>query len=240
MRPSSSTGFKEHSFMTHRTAPHNTRYRSADADDNQAAIHVLNEHGARIEHLPRFLAPVQADAFLAQVVSEVEFDSREASRVFVHGRWRDIPRLQTAFGDDPAAIYRFSGNGAHARPWAPSILALRDRVARQTGRTPTFALVLKYDPLHHLGWHSDDERDLDPSAPIASLSLGASCDFQFRPRERGAQPGTVTMRLDHGSLLLMWPPTNGRFLHCVPKRVGANTMRKGTRVNITFREMTKR
>ena len=33
-----------------------------------------------------------------------------------------------------------------------------------------------------MGWHSDNERELDSSKPIASLSLGAARDFFFRHR----------------------------------------------------------
>ena len=47
--------------------------------------------------------------------------------------------------------------------------------------------------------HGDD--DLDPTAPIASLSLGSVREFQFRPRVRPQALGTVTMLLQVGSLL---------------------------------------
>ena len=34
-----------------------------------------------------------------------------------------------------------------------------------------------------MGWHADDEPEIDQRAPIASLSLGATRDFQLRHRQ---------------------------------------------------------
>jgi hypothetical protein len=54
------------------------------------------------------------------------------------------------------------------------------------------------DGRDYIAEHRDDERELDPAAPIASLSLGCARDFVFRHRDarkRGPQkreilPGT--------------------------------------------------
>ena len=96
-----------------------------------------------------------------------------------------------------------------------------------------------YHPLEQVrvSWHADDERDLDPAVPIASLSLGSACEFQFRPRTPGKEPGTVAMLLEAGSLLTMHAPTNSRFQHCLPRRTGRAACDIGPRWNLTFRRM---
>jgi len=180
------------------------RGRRPSPRDNQAAVSLLNRHGASLEYTADFLSPEEERHFRHQLEREVVFDSAEASRVFVHGRWHDIPRGQCAHGDDNCPGYRFSGVQVRPRGWIEPLRALRDLVAERTGFRANFVLVNHYAHAgQHISWHADDERDLDPAAPIASLSLGDARDFQFRPCARGAEPGPVTMTLETGSVLMM-------------------------------------
>lgn len=89
-----------------------------------------------------------------------------------------------------------------------------------------------------MGEHKDDERDLTPGYPIASLTLGQARDFVFRHQDaRGKHAkrkiDPVTMVLEHGMLLLMKHPTNSFWYHSLPRRTKA----LGVRVNMTFRNM---
>ena len=92
-------------------------------------IELLNRCGAKVTYQPDFFAPDEADRQLAALLAEVQFNRPEESRVFVHGRWREIPRLQVAYGDDGTS-YRFSGCTVPARPWsqAPKLQGLRQRL----------------------------------------------------------------------------------------------------------------
>lgn len=90
------------------------------------------------------------------------------------------------------------------------------------------------DGSDHISEHRDDEKDLDHSAPIASLSFGQTRDFvlkhsDLRRKIRHVDP--VKISLEHGSLLLMNPPTNRYWYHSLPPRKSAI----GVRVNLTFR-----
>lgn len=206
--------------------------------DNPTALNLLNRHGARLRYAADFLTPQEEYQIRLRLEREVIFDSAEAARVFVHGHWRDIPRRQCAHGDDDCPSYRFSGVQVQPRQWLAPLRELRDLVAMRTGFRSNFVLVNYYAHAgQHISWHADDERDLDPGAPIASLSLGSAREFQFRPRTRGAEPGTVTLTLEPGSLLMMHPPTNALFQHCLPKRSGAQAGTIGARWNLTFRHM---
>lgn len=92
----------------------------------------------------------------------------------------------------------------------------------------------------YMGEHQDDERDLELSAPIASLSLGRSRDFVFRHasvKRKQTKPvgntDNIKIELTSGSLLLMNYPTNLHWYHSLPKRKNL----PGVRINMTFRVM---
>ena len=81
-----------------------------------------------------------------------------------------------------------------------------------------------------MGWHADDEPEIDQRSPIASLSLGASRDFQLRHRhDKGQQ--TVSINLEDGDLLIMEPGCQQNWHHSIPQRRRIRTMR----INLTFR-----
>ena len=81
-----------------------------------------------------------------------------------------------------------------------------------------------------MGWHADDEPEIDQHSPIASLSLGASRDFQLRHRHNKSQK-TVSINLADGDLLIMEPGCQQNWHHCIPQRRRI----RSTRINLTFR-----
>jgi len=97
-----------------------------------------------------------------------------------------------------------------------------------------------------MGEHRDNEAELEPKCPIASLSFGQRRDFVFR-RYVGRQStgrkrlrssaetsaDSLSLSLEHGSLLVMHHPTNQLWTHALPPRKAA----PGVRVNLTFRRM---
>jgi len=204
----------------------------------------LNEHGADVVYSPRFLAPEEASFFYEQLLAQVEFDPPETTairRPFSKEKV-PIPRLQTAYGD-PGTSYRFSGITVHARPWIAILLELKEVLEKRSGCAPNFVLLNYYrSGRDAIGWHSDDEKDLGARPGIASLSFGATRDFQFRHKDdfgkkrqdRALQ--TVTLPLEHGSLLMMRHPTNRNWKHQLPGRTGKTTD-PGPRLNLTWRRM---
>ncbi|XP_020863578.2 DNA oxidative demethylase ALKBH2 isoform X2 [Phascolarctos cinereus] len=165
-------------------------------------------------------------------------DPGDLSRVRVFGKWHRIPRKQATYGDT-GLTYTFSGLTLSPKPWIPVLEHIRDRVAGVTGHTFNFVLVNRYkDGCDHIGEHRDDESELAPRSPIASVSFGACRDFFFRHRDcRGKAPSrhvaVVKIQLAHGSLLMMNSPTNVYWYHSLPvrKRILA------PRVNLTFRNI---
>lgn len=98
------------------------------------------------------------------------------------------------------------------------------------------------DGRDHIGEHQDDEKDLEPDAPIASLSLGSTRDFIFRHKSvkqklKYQPPNTDKLKIElkHGTLLVMNHPTNSHWYHSLPVRKTV----VGVRINMTFRKIRK-
>ncbi|KAJ7309851.1 hypothetical protein JRQ81_007925 [Phrynocephalus forsythii] len=94
------------------------------------------------------------------------------------------------------------------------------------------------DGRDHMGEHRDDEKELVPRSPIASVSFGAPRDFVFRHgaswgRSPSRRLEPVKLHLEHGSLLMMNFPTNRFWYHSLPTRQRV----LAPRVNLTFRHV---
>lgn len=181
----------------------------------------------------------QADDILRQLEDKIVYNTGMLAKVKLFGKWLDIPRKQTAYGDEGLS-YTFSGNTVPARPWISPLQSIRDYITRVTGVNFNFVLVNRYkDGFDHVGEHKDDEKDLVATHAIASLSLGQPRNFYFKHQDsRGKNASRrdlkpIKLVLEHGSLLLMNPPTNRFWYHALPqcKRV------LGLRINLTFRMM---
>lgn len=79
-----------------------------------------------------------------------------------------------------------------------------------------------------MAWHSDGEKDLKKDGAIASVSFGAERKFSFKHKETKE---TISLLLEHGSLLMMAGTTQSHWLHRLPPTKRAFN----PRVNLTFR-----
>nr|XP_029534110.1 DNA oxidative demethylase ALKBH2 [Oncorhynchus nerka] len=180
----------------------------------------------------------EADCLYTQLEEEVVYLTGDKTKIQVFGKVYNVPRKQATCGD-AGLTYTYSGVSLQASPWTPTLEYIRDAVTKATGQTFNFVLINRYKDGHdHMGEHRDDERELDPLCPIASVSLGAVRDFVFRHREsrgkqRRRQINPVKLELAHGSLLLMNSPTNTHWYHSLPARKRVLT----PRINLTFRRI---
>lgn len=111
---------------------------------------------------------------------------------------------------------------------------MKHQLERTTGHTYNSCLLnLYHNGDEGMGWHSDDEKELDATSPIASISLGARRKFAFRHK---LDKKTVSLFLEHGSLLIMHPPIQEHWQHSLLKtKTVANP-----RINLTFRKIISR
>ncbi|NXD12621.1 ALKB2 demethylase, partial [Nothocercus nigrocapillus] len=198
----------------------------------------IRAEGLRCEYGLLFGA-AEADGLLRELERDVEYDQgSERTKLHIFGKWHNIPRQQVTYGD-PELTYTYSGVTFSPKPWIPVLDRIRDRVALHTGHTFNFVLINRYkDGCDHIGEHRDDERELVPHSPIASVSFGACRDFVFRHCESRGKKATrhikpIKLQLAHGSLLMMKYPTNVYWYHSVPVRKKV----LAPRINLTFRKV---
>ena len=153
----------------------------------------------------------------------------EQPLVTVYGKQHRTPRL-TCWVADPGCSYRYSGLQQSIHPWTVELEHLRQLLLDQLGVRFNSLLLNRYrDGADRMGWHADDEPELDDQAPIVSLSLGAARDLRFRPRHGDEAP--LAINLADGDLLVMDPPSQRHWQHALPPRARVIS----ERINLTFR-----
>jgi alkylated DNA repair dioxygenase AlkB len=184
----------------------------------------------QVLYAPSWLPRPEADALLARALASPLPQSEHYGQGV---RAVATRRLSCAFGP-PGLLYRYAGQVRPTHPWPKGLAALVERVGAAAGCALNFALVNVYpDGKAQLGWHSDSEPDLEPGAPIASLSLGATRDFQMRLGDSGGP--AHAWPLGHGDLLVMAGEAQRFYQHRVPVRAGV----QAPRVNFTFRRVRR-
>jgi alkylated DNA repair dioxygenase AlkB len=114
-------------------------------------------------------------------------------------------------------------------PWTPELLALKHLAEEITGATYNSCLLnLYHSGEEGMAWHSDGEKMLEPNGAIASFSFGAERKFAFKHKHTKQ---TISLILEHGSLLVMKGATQQNWLHRLPP----TTKVTRPRVNLTFR-----
>ena len=153
--------------------------------------------------------------------------------VRVYGKQHRTPRL-TCWVADPGCTYRYSGLQQAVHPWTVELRQLRALLHDQLGVQFNSLLLNRYrDGADRMGWHADDEPELDHRAPIASLSLGVARDLRFRPRHPGE--ASFSVNLADGDLLVMDPPSQQHWQHALPSRARV----VAERINLTFRVISR-
>ena len=149
--------------------------------------------------------------------------------VQVYGKRHPVPRM-TVFLATKGIRYRYSG-AVHAGcgwpEWFQPLLIQINAACETQFNGCLLNLYRRGED--RMGWHADDEPEIDQRAPIASLSLGATRDFQLR--HRSTPQRRMSLPLADGDLLVMHPGCQSRWMHSVPQRRKVQT----PRINLTFR-----
>lgn len=185
--------------------------------------------GADLALWADWLPPAEADGLLGALLETVPWETH-VIRMF--GREVASPRLSCWIGD-PGASYVYSRTRFDPHPWPAALAALRPLLEHACGSAFNSVLANLYrDGNDAMGWHSDDEPELGAAPVIASLSLGSSRRFLFRPKAtRG--PAVLELELPHGSLLRMAGATQRLYQHALPRMARV----QAPRINLTFRHI---
>lgn len=175
-----------------------------------------------------FLDEKTALSFLNVILEQVKW---QQFPIKMFGKTFMQPRL-IAWEGDPGISYSYSNTKLVANGWNNKVLELKQKIEKFSNHNFNSVLINCYrNGLDSMGWHSDDESSLGEEPFIASLSLGAEREIQFRNKKDLNKRADLI--LSNGSLLLMYGKTQSEWQHQIPKRKKVEE----ARVNLTFRKI---
>ena len=140
-----------------------------------------------------------------------------------------ITKRKAAWYGDSNYLYTYSNTTKQALAWTRELSDLKQIVEKiLETKFNSCLLNLYHNGNEGVGWHSDDEKSLGKNAIIASLSFGAERKFSFKHKQTKQ---TVSLVLEHGSLLVMKDVTQANWLHRLPKSKKITR----PRISLTFR-----
>jgi alkylated DNA repair dioxygenase AlkB len=182
-----------------------------------------------VNYYGKLFSREKANFYRDALLNAIEWKNDEA---IIFGKLIITKRKVAWYGDSPFE-YSYSNTTKKALSWTPELLELKAFIEKKTGETFNSCLL----NLYHTGdegmaWHSDAEKDLKKNGAIASVSFGAERKFAFKHKDTKE---TISLILEHGSLLVMKDTTQSHWLHRLPP---TKTISK-PRVNLTFRSIVE-
>jgi alkylated DNA repair dioxygenase AlkB len=176
------------------------------------------------------VAPLlQANHYFDCLLQTIVWKNDEA---IIFGK-RIITKRKVAWYGDQDFEYTYSKTTKRALPWTAELLELKTIADNKTREKYNSCLLnLYHSGEEGMAWHSDAEKDLKQNGAIASLTFGAERKFSFRHK---LTKETVSVVLQHGSLLVMAGTTQTHWLHRLPP----TKLISKPRINLTFRTILK-
>ncbi|TAE83569.1 MAG: alpha-ketoglutarate-dependent dioxygenase AlkB [Bacteroidetes bacterium] len=195
-------------------------------DEIDGSTNLLPKDGI-VNYYGKILAQSEANNYYECLLQTIDWKNDQA---MIYGKLL-ITKRKVAWYGDTDFEYTYSNIVKRALPWTPELLALKQLVEEKTSEQFNSCLM----NLYHTGdegmaWHSDGEKELKKNGAIASLSLGAERKFAFKHKTTNE---TISIILEHGSLLVMKDTTQTHWLHRLPPTKKVTQ----PRVNLTFRMM---
>lgn len=209
--------------------------KSKDAKEQQRR-HNIDLADAVCVQIENWIESSECERYMEILQNEIEWKKQEITVFQRDGRAikRFEPRL-TQFMASPGVCYEYSKRDNVGSGWHPAIFELKEKAEQACllcGLEPvTFnaAQMNRYEgPRHSLGMHADNEPDLVPCAPIASVSFGVTREFRIMRRDDESLKWSLG--LSDGCFMVMGGEMQRHYLHGVP--AGDEP---GLRFNITFR-----
>lgn len=178
-----------------------------------------------VNYFGKVFSAEEADRYFEILLNTIEWKNDEA---VIFGK-KIITKRKVAWYGDREFEYTYSKITKKALLWTPELLQLKKHIEEKSGEIYNSCLLnLYHSGEEGMGWHSDAEKDLKENAAIASVSFGAERKFAFKHKHTQE---TISLNLEHGSLLVMKGTTQTHWLHRLPPTKKVNS----ARVNLTFR-----
>jgi alkylated DNA repair dioxygenase AlkB len=188
---------------------------------------ILPFHGETILY-SEFFNKEKADLYFEKLKESLEW-RQEPIRLF--GKVVMQPRLTALYGD-PDRSYGYSGITMYPVDWTLELKEMKDALFEFSGIEFTHVLCNFYrNGQDSMGWHRDNEAVLGKNPSIASVTFGATRNFQIRHYE--SKSHKIEIPLTHGSLLMM----TGESQHHWEHQIAKSKKIISPRINLTFRKL---
>ena len=182
-----------------------------------------------VNYYGKIVSASDANRFYESLLHSIDWKNDEA---IIFGK-SIITKRKVAWYGDSEFEYTYSNTTKRALPWTKELLELKALIEQVTNETFNSCLLnLYHSGEEGMAWHSDGEKDLKRNGAIGSLSFGAERKFAFKHKQTKE---TISLILEHGSLLVMKGSTQSNWLHRLPP----TKLIKKERVNLTFRTIVE-
>jgi len=194
-----------------------------ETDRNQ---NLLPKDGT-VNYFGKVFSKKEANLYFEILLHTINWKNDEA---IIFGK-KSITKRKVAWYGDREFEYTYSKVTKKAHLWTPELLQLKKRIEQISDESFNSCLLnLYHSGDEGMAWHSDAEKDLKKNGAIASVSFGAERTFAFKHKETKE---TVSLNLNHGSLLIMKGTTQNHWLHRLPPTKKIHS----PRINLTFRSI---
>jgi alkylated DNA repair dioxygenase AlkB len=193
-------------------------------NESKVSNNILNKDGI-VNYYGKILSSVVANQYFDLLMQNIHW---EKDQVIIFGK-NITTKREVAWYGNSEYLYTYSNTTKRALGWTKELSKLK-QIVEELAETKFNSCLLN---LYHngnegMGWHSDDEKPLGKNNTIASLSFGAERKFSFKHKQTKQ---TVSLVLEHGSLLIMKGATQSNWLRSLPKSKNMTQ----PRINLTFR-----
>lgn len=191
---------------------------------NNKETNLLPKDGI-VNYYGRIFSINKSEDYFNKIMDDIEWKNDQA---IIYGKLITTKRKVAWYGDADFE-YTYSKITKRALPWTPELLEIKQITEQISGEKFNSCLLnLYHDGSEGMAWHSDAEKDLIKDGAIGSLSFGAERKFSFKHKDTNE---SVSLILEHGSLLVMKGTTQTHWLHRLPP----TKLVTRPRVNLTFR-----
>lgn len=182
-------------------------------------------YDGRVHYHGILMDKAKADHYYNSLMTTIDWKNDVA---IMFGK-RIVTKRKVAWHGEKPFQYTYSNNTKLALPWTSELIELKSRIEESSGEQFNSCLLnLYHNGSEGMAWHSDGEKDLKKDGAIASVSFGAERKFAFKHKE---SKETVSLVLEHGSLLIMAGTCQTHWMHRLPPTKKIHT----PRINLTFR-----
>ena len=193
-------------------------------NESQSSKNLLPKDGI-VNYYGKLFTNQEANHYFDCLINTIKWDNDQA---IIYGKLI-ITKRKVAWYGDTDFDYTYSNTTKKALAWTTELLELKKVAEDKTGEKFNSCLLnLYHNGDEGMTWHSDAEKVLKKNGAIGSLSFGAERKFAFKHKQTKE---TISLILEHGSLLIMKDITQTNWLHRLPPTKLIST----PRINLTFR-----